>query len=296
MSTPVAAPLTPEQITRRSGSSFNVSFLFLERPRRQALTAVYAFCRVIDNAVDEARDAAAGREALAFWGQELERAYTDDGNGAETRLGLGLGEAVRAYGVRREHLREILAGVAMDLDPVDYQTVADLRGYCFKVASAVGLACLPILGADPDRDQAYAKHLGMALQFTNILRDLRTDAEQGRVYVPRELRSRAGIADGDACGWLSGTGPGAAYQPGGPIAQVVDLMADLAREHFAKSKAALPKPMVSGLLVAEIMAAVYTDLLRRVQARGGNLGVPPPRISRWRKLYLAIRTRLRGHR
>ena len=92
-----------------------------------------------------------------------------------------LAGAVRTYGVRREHLREILTGVAMDLDPVDYQTVADLEGYCFKVASAVGLACLPIFGADPDRDQGYARHLGMALQFTNILRDLRIDAEHGRI-------------------------------------------------------------------------------------------------------------------
>ncbi|MHC4920946.1 MAG: phytoene/squalene synthase family protein [Planctomycetota bacterium] len=253
---------------------------------------------MIDNAVDEATDAAAGRDALAFWEQELERAYADDPetDDPETKVGLGLRDAARAYGVRREHLQEILAGVAMDLEPVDYQTVADLEGYCFKVASAVGLACLPILGAHPDRDQAYARHLGMALQFTNILRDLRTDAEQSRIYVPRELRAAAGITDDDARSWLAGSGPPTAYAPAGPIARVVNLMVDLADEHFAKSRAALPDPKPPGLLVAEIMAAVYLDLLDRVRMRGGDLRAPPPRVPRWRKLYLALRTRLRGHR
>ena len=297
MSTPLAAPLTPEQITRQAGSNFSVSFLFLDRPRRQALTAIYAFCRVIDNAVDDARGDAAAREALAFWERELELAYTaDDAQRLETKVGLGLREAVCGYGVRREDLQEILAGVAMDLDPVDYETVADLEGYCLKVASAVGLACLPILGADRDRDQAYARHLGMALQFTNILRDLRTDAQQGRVYVPRELRSAAGIADADGRNWLAGTGPRSAYEQGGPVARLVDRMADLADVHFSKSKSLLPNPTVPGLLVAEVMAAVYVDLLQRVRARGGNLLASAPQVPGWRKLYLALRTRLRGNR
>ena len=297
MSMPLAAPLTPEQITRQAGSNFSVSFLFLDRPRRRALTAIYAFCRVIDNAVDDARDHAAAREALAFWGRELELAYTvDDAQRLETRVGLGLREAVRGYGVRREDLQEILAGVAMDLDPVDYETVADLEGYCLKVASAVGLACLPILGADRDRDQAYARHLGMALQFTNILRDLRTDAQQGRIYVPRELRSAAGIDDGDGRSWLSGLGPRTAYEPTGPVARLVDKMADLADAHFLKSRSLLPDPTVPGLLVAKVMAAVYVDLLQRVRAKGGNLLAPPTKVPGWRKLYLALRTRLRGNR
>jgi len=297
MSSPLAAPLTPEQITRQAGSSFSVSFLFLDRPRRRALTAIYAFCRVIDNAVDEARNDEVAREALAFWGRELELAYAgDDTQQPETKVGLGLGEAARGYGVRQEDVQEILAGVAMDLDPVDYETVADLEGYCLKVASAVGLACLPILGADRDRDQAYARHLGMALQFTNILRDLRTDAQQGRIYVPRELRSAAGIADADGRSWLAGTGPRTAYEQGGPVARLVDRMADLADAHFSKSKSLLPNPTVPGLLVAEVMAAVYVDLLQRVRAKGGNLLASAPRVPGWRKLYLALRTRLRGNR
>lgn len=297
MSVPLAAPLTPEQITRQAGSSFSVSFLFLDRPRRRALTAIYAFCRVVDNAVDDARNDAAAREALAFWGRELELAYTgDDTQRLQTKVGLGLREAARGYGVRQEDLQEILAGVAMDLEPVDYETVADLQGYCFKVASAVGLACLPILGADRDRDRAYARHLGMALQFTNILRDLRADAQQGRIYVPRELRSAAGIADGDGRRWLAGLGPANVYEPGGPVARVVKKMADLTDAHFSKSRSLLPDPTVPGLLVAEVMAAVYVDLLQRVRARGGNLLVSAPRVPGWRKLYLALRTRLRGNR
>jgi 15-cis-phytoene synthase len=302
MSTPVAAPLTPEQITRQAGSNFSVSFLFLDRPRRRALTAIYAFCRVIDNAVDDSLDdddagRAGAREALAFWGRELELAYSTGGSQRpETKVGIGLREAARGYGVRQEDLAEILAGVAMDLEPVDYQTMADLERYCQKVASAVGLACLPILGADRDRDGAYARHLGMALQLTNILRDLRADAQQGRVYVPRELRSAAGIADADGGRWLSGSGPPAAYEQGGPVARLVGKMADLADGHFSKSRSLLPDPAAPGLLVAEVMAAVYVDLLQRVRARGGNLLAPAPQVPGWRKLYLALRTRLRGHR
>jgi len=305
MSTPLAAALTPEQITRRAGSNFSVSFLFLDRPRRRALTAIYAFCRVVDNAADDAAPAEA-REALAFWERELELAYAGDGvAGAQepkprpqTKVGVGLREAARGYGVRREDLAEIVAGVAMDLDPVDYETLADLETYCLKVASAVGLACLPVLGADRDRDQAYARHLGLALQYTNILRDLRTDAQQGRIYAPRDLRSAAGIPDtaGEAGRWLAGTGPRAAYADRGPLARMVERMADVADSHFLKSRSLLPEPAAPGLLVAEVMAAIYVDLLQRVRARGGNLLAPAVQVPGWRKLYLALRTRLRGHR
>lgn len=294
MSTPLATPLTPEQITRQAGSNFSISFLFLDRPRRRALTAIYAFCRVIDNAVDDA-DAPEAREALAFWGRELELAYAKDQR-PETKVGLGIREAARGYGVRREDLEEILAGVAMDLKPVDYETVVDLESYCLKVASAVGLACLPVLGADRDRDQGYARHLGLALQFTNILRDLRTDAQQGRIYAPRELRSAVGMADTEACAWLGGAGPSSAYESNGPVARLVERVAELADTHFQRSRSLLPEPAAPGLLVAEVMAAIYVDLLARVRARGGNLLAPVPQVPGWRKLYLALRTRLRGHR
>lgn len=300
MGAPLATPLTPEQITRQAGSNFSISFLFLDRPRRRALTAIYAFCRVIDNVVDEARGdagAAEAREALAFWGRELELAYAgDESQRPETKVGLGLREAARGYGVRKEDLLEILSGVAMDLEPVDYETAADLETYCLKVASAVGLACLPVLGADRDRDQAYARHLGLALQLTNILRDLRVDAHQGRIYVPRELRAAVGVPDGEARAWLGGSGPASAYEANGPLAQLVERMADLADAHFQRSSSLLPEPAAPGLLVAEVMAAIYVDLLRRVRARSGDLLAPMPHVPGWRKLYLALRTRLRGHR
>ncbi len=261
---PVAAPLSPKQIARRSGSSFLVSFAFLAPPRRRALTAVYAFFRVIDDAVDEIEDPVAAREQLDVWKQELERVYTGT---PTTELGRSLAAAVQDYGVRREHLQEVLSGVEIDLGSPSFDDLEAMEGYCGKVASAVGLACLSVMGVSGPSAERYADRLGKALQVTNILRDLRSDAEVGRVYVPRDWLHEESVDPQ----WLCGTGPAEAYADGGPVHRIVQRLAEVAETRFAEATEALPRDAARPLLPARIMAGIYRDLLRKVRRRRGDL-------------------------
>jgi phytoene synthase len=202
-------------------------------------------------------------------------------------------EAVRLFGVQLRHLREVIAGVAMDIEPKGFDTLAELDGYCLKVASAVGQACLPVFGAHSDRAKSYAEELGLALQLTNVLRDLRGDAEEGRVYAPREHLTRYGVDPA----WLRGDGPASAYADGGGIDRMVAELVGVARARFARASALLPPAERRALLPAEVMAVVYAALLEQIAARGGHIDRPGrPRISRRRKAWLALRTWLRGRR
>jgi len=288
MSVPVAAPLSPEQIARRSGSSFLVSFGFLQPRRRRGLTAVYAFCRVVDDAVDDARDAEQAREHLEFWRKELEAAY---GGTPATELGRSLRQVREEFGVRAEYLREVLEGVAMDLDPPAYQDLGDLERYCYKVASAVGLACLSVFGVSGEDAETYADRLGKALQLTNILRDLKGDAKGGHVYVPQDWLRQTGVEPE----WLEGEGPDDAYASGGPVDRLVRLFVAAARTRYSEAEAALMRLSRRDrrrLLPARIMGAVYRDLLGALERRGGDLRLPPVRVRKRRKLFLALKTAL----
>ncbi len=300
MTLPLAAPLTPEEITRRSGSSFLVSFLVLEPPRRAALTSIYAFCRVVDDAVDDAASPAQGEASLEFWRQELALAYATQSQPQtdipQTKVGQGIRQAAQQFGVQQSHLQEIVAGMAMDLQACQYPDLQSLENYCYKAASAVGLACLPVLGGDPGKDSVYAESLGKALQFTNILRDLRRDAEVGRVYAPQDMLQALGVPAGQELAWLSGSGPDSAYAKDGPMHQLVQQLGLVAEQHYAKAAAAFRRPTPAGLMAAEIMGAVYRQLLQAVYRRAGDLRAPLPRVPRWQKLYLALRTRMRGRR
>jgi phytoene synthase len=283
-----AATLSPREITRRSGSSFTVSFGFLSLERREALTAIYAFCRVVDDAVDDAPDPAAGRTALAFWNDELARAALGE---ARSAVGIAIGDAMRRFGVEQRHLQSVADGVAMDLDEVAYSTFDELRLYCFRVASSVGLACLPVFGATGEAAERYATDLGLALQHTNILRDQRSDAEQRRIYVPRELLDPHGVESA----WLEGRGPAEVYRPGGPMATVAQAMAARARSHFDLAVAALGEVEPGarrGLLPAEVMGAVYREVLVRLERLGGEIcRRRRVRVPSWRKLWLALGVR-----
>jgi len=286
MSGPVSAPLSPERIASGSKSSFLVSFAVLERPRREALTSIYAFCRVVDDVADRGGDPVAAAEELQFWAAELSRAE----NGQPvTEVGRALRHAMQEYGVDRRHLDNVLAGMRQDLDGPQIETFADLEQYCYRVASSVGLACLPVFGASGAAAEIYAARLGQALQITNILRDLRVDAEIGRVYVPTELLTACGVE----VDWLLGRGPDEVYRDDGPVARMVRPLITLAHVHFGATDNCDPA-LRKKLLPAEIMGAVYRELLARVEERGADVCRPPlVRLSRWRKLWIAWRARRR---
>ncbi|MEM7205239.1 MAG: squalene/phytoene synthase family protein [Planctomycetota bacterium] len=287
---PEVAALEPGQIARRSGSSFLVSFSALAPDRAAALTAIYAFCRVVDDAVDDAIDATTAAAELAFWRDELERAAA---GAPRSAVGHALREAVHELGVQPRWLHNVVDGVAADLQPVDLATVAELERYCFLVAGSVGLACLPVFGVSEQEGERYAIELGHALQLTNVLRDLATDARLGRVYAPLDLRQRHGVeAD-----WLAGGGPADVYVAGGPVARLATDLAERAEARFAAAASAAtgPPDLQNQLLPAEIMGAVYHELLVRLAKRGGSICVSPRvRVPRWRKLWIATAARRRA--
>jgi phytoene/squalene synthetase len=280
---PPGARLQPAEVTRRSGSSFLTGFLCLDRRRRAGMVAVYAFCRVADDAVDEAPDVATGERHLAFWRAELDAAAAAR---AATPIGRALQGAMQEFGVPVAPLADLLDGVATDLAPHAFADEAELERYCYRVASAVGLACLPVLGADSPGARGFANALGQALQRTNILRDLAADARAGRCYVPTTWLTEAGVT----LDWLRGEGPVTVYTETGPVAHVRERLAASAHEQFLIAHAALralPTRERRALVPARIMGAIYAQLLTRLEELGGDVRGPSLRVPRSTKLWLA---------
>lgn len=292
----VVADLAPAEIAARSGSNFLIGFACLGRERRAGMTAIYAFCRVADDAVDDAPDAAEARAALQFWRDELDRAAAgataadrSDGERPRTGVGRALRDTFARFGGGPAPLHALLDGMAMDLDAATFADLPRLLVYCDRVASAVGLACLPVLGADGDLAEDYAVQLGRALQLTNVLRDLAADARVGRRYVPADRLAAHGVDPT----WLDGSGPAHVYAPGGPVERLCRDLADAAAAHFAGATALLrrmPRRTRRRLMPARIMGAVYGDLLRRLRRRGGAIGGARVRVPKPRKLWLLCRT------
>jgi phytoene synthase len=282
--TPPDADLDPGAITQRSGSNFLAGFVCLDKARRDAMTVIYAFCRVVDDAVDDAPDVATGRGRLAFWQQELSRC---DGGAPQTPVGQALAQAVRDFSIPIGPLEDLIAGCAMDLDSEGIADQEQLELYCYRVASAVGIACLPVLGATGRGAEQFAHDLGQALQFTNVLRDLRGDAEEGRCYAPKTWLAEFGITPLD----LLGNGDANHYTAGGGVSRLCQRMAEIARQRFAGARSALqklPRNERRALVAARIMGAIYGDLLRQLEQRGGDLGQSRARVPRGRKIWLAL--------
>jgi len=177
------------RLTRKSRSNFFYAFLCLPRAQREAIYACYAFCRIVDDAVDLGQDRTAQRAELARWRDEIARVY--EGR-AEHPAGQRLQVALRRFPIPRTALEEIIAGVEMDLDHPTYETWDALYPYCYRVASAVGLCCIEIFGYSDPRAREYAVNLGIALQLTNILRDVQVDARAGRTYLPQATSGASG--------------------------------------------------------------------------------------------------------
>ena len=282
--TPPDADLSPHEITQKSGSNFLAGFVCLDRARRAAMTVIYAFCRVVDDAVDDAPDVATGRGRLAFWQQELGRCDVAE---PRTPVGQALAQAIRDFSIPIEALEDLIAGCAMDLDSDGIADQEELELYCYRVASAVGIACLPVLGATGNHAEQFAHDLGQALQFTNVLRDLRSDAEEGRCYAPKTWLAEFGITSAD----LLGNGDAKHYAAGGGIARLCQRMAGIARQRFAGAREALqklPHHQRRALVAARIMGSIYGDLLRQLEQRGGDLAQSRARVSRGRKIWLAL--------
>ncbi len=243
------------QKTKDSGSNFYYSFLFLPRPRREAMYTVYTFCHELDATVDHPAPGVNPCDQLAQWRREVEAAYQGTPQHPVT---ISLAEHARNLDIPRDYFQELITGIEMDLTIRRYATFEDLYPYCYRVASIVGLICLKVFGTTDPRARDYAINLGMAFQLTNIIRDVGTDAERNRIYVPQEDLARFNYSENQL---LVKT-----YSP--QFIQLMEFQATRAHDYYRKAQtvyATLSSANRQSLLPAEIMRAIYFSLLTRVE-------------------------------
>ena len=266
-------------------TNFYYSFLVLPAEKRRAIIAVWDFCRAVDDAVDEIgeRDPASAAEEVARWRTELAACF--GGGDPVTRQGRALVPVIARFHLQREPFQALIEGVEMDLGSRRYETFDDLYQYCIRVASAVGLICLDIFGARETAARPYAIDLGVALQLTNILRDVAGDLERGRIYIPTADLRTAGCAESDL------RAATAARTLTSPRLQVLlRLQAQRARDYYARAAAALPPRDANRLVAAEIMAAIYREVLERIERRDYDVFSDEVRIPRPRRALIAVVT------
>lgn len=264
-------------LVRKSRSSFYYSFLLLPRPKRDAIYAVYALCRAVDDIADDPGDVEAKAERLKGWREELDRCYAGRPTHPITRA---LRDCLNRYPIPKGYFEELIAGVEMDLTITRYRTFADLRRYCYRVASVVGLICIEIFGYRHEGTKEYAINLGLALQLTNILRDLKTDGRRGRIYLPQEDLERFGVSEDDL---LQGR-----YTPG--FFALMRFEADRAREYFRLAAESLPSEDRKSMASAEVMGRIYRETLETIARKEFRVFEDRIALSRARKIRLALTT------
>jgi len=260
-------------------TSFYYSFLVLPAEQRRAIVAVWDFCRAVDDAVDEAPSSTgpSGSAGVTFWRGELARCY--NGVPPSTEQGRSLQPFIAPFDLPRAAFDDVIDGVAMDLERTAYATFDELFEYCRRVASAVGLICLRIFGCSGPRAAEYALNLGVALQLTNILRDIKSDLERGRVYLPQEDLARAGCTVADLAAGVASE----------PVRRLIAFECRRAHEFYGRARAALAPEDRRRLVAAEIMRAVYFETLRRIERSGYDVFTARARVARPRQALIALR-------
>ena len=278
-------------------TSFYYSFLVLPPRKRRAIVAVWDFCRAVDDAVDDVvpeeewvgglSDEARGRAVaqLAMWRAELDACYSAEGGndagrrGPRTTQGRALQPYIREFSLPRTPFEELIDGVAMDLAHARYPTFEALAEYCRRVASTVGLICIEIFGYRDPATRAYAVNLGMALQLTNIIRDVAVDLRQGRLYLPVEDLVRFGVTE-------------EALRHGRvtpPVRELLRYECGRARDYYRCAAAALPAADAGSLVAAEIMGGIYFGILRRIERAGYDVFRRRIRMPRPHRALIALR-------
>jgi phytoene synthase len=238
-------------ITRQSKSNLALAFVSLDRERKRDITVFYAFCRVIDDIADFSElSVVEKRVRLAKWRKMLRVAAPD-----EPLLARDVRQLIAKYSLPLAMLEEIIAGVEMDLSTVRYPTFEELRVYCYRVASAVGLVSIEIFGYRNPRCKQYAIELGLALQMTNIIRDVGSDVQNNRIYLPQEELARFRYSETELT----------QREHNERFVELMEFQARRARQFFANAAAALPAEDRRAMAPAEIMGSVYRGLLRRIE-------------------------------
>lgn len=262
-------------LARREARNFYPAFRLLPGDQRRAMCALYAFMRIADDLSDEVGAVEEKRRRLADWRQSMRQALT----GAYAHPAHpALHHAVTTFAIPAAYLEAVIDGVEMDLTAVSYATFDDLRRYCWHVASAVGLACIHIWGFRGERAKEYAEAAGIAFQLTNILRDLKEDAGRGRVYLPREDLERFGY---DAKGLQQGVRDES-------FRALMRFEVARARSCYEHAMAIAPLLDRAGRAVFLLMSRTYQSLLDEIETADYDVFSRRVRVSRWRKLMLAI--------
>lgn len=278
MSRPATAANTYcQEKAAASGSSFYYSFLFLEPVRRQAITALYAFCREVDDVVDECPDPALAQTKLAWWRGELDELYA----GSPTHpVTLALQEAMQSFSLPHEQLTEIIDGMEMDLHQARYVDFKSLHLYCYRVASVVGLLAAEIFGYSDRRTLKYAHDLGLAFQLTNIVRDVGEDARRGRIYLPLDELQRFDVTESDLIE--------SRYSE--KFSALMRFQIERARAMYAQAFAQLPAADRRSQRAGLVMAAIYQSTLDEIERDGYRVLHQRIALTPLRKLWIAGRT------
>jgi phytoene synthase len=273
--------MTPDEYCQQkaaaSGSSFYYSFLFLPPERRRAITALYAFCREVDDVVDETSDAQLAAAKLAWWRVEVGNLFAGNPQHPVTKA---LSPHRKPFGITQEKLNDIIDGMEMDLTQTRYLDWPGLERYCYRVASVVGLLAAGIFGFRDPRTLDYARELGLAFQLTNIIRDVGEDARKNRIYLPMADLREFGVPAADILN--SRESP--------EFHKLMAFEAARAREHYENAMQALPagdrKPQRPGL----IMAAIYRALLEEIERDGFRVLTQRTSLTPLRKFWIAWKT------
>jgi phytoene synthase len=273
--------MTPDQYCQQqaaqSGSSFYYSFLFLPDVRRRAITALYAFCREVDDVVDECADPALARTKLAWWRTEVANLYAGRPQHPVTQA---LAPHVEPFGIRQELLNDILDGMEMDLDAVRYPDFTALASYIHRVAGVVGLLAARIFGFRNDRTLEYAERLGTAFQLTNIVRDVGEDARKGRIYIPADELARFDVPAADILG----------LRQTDAFAALMRFQIERAENSYREALALLPAEDRRAQRPGLVMAAIYRALLEEIRRDGCHVLSRRIALTPIRKLWIAWRT------
>ncbi|HSX20777.1 MAG TPA: presqualene diphosphate synthase HpnD [Gammaproteobacteria bacterium] len=262
-----------------SGSSFYYSFLFLPPEQRAAITAVYAFCREIDDVVDECSDTTVASTKLKWWASEIDRVFLGQ---PQHPVGVALHQALQKFPLQRIWFDQIMQGMTMDLHYQGYQTYEDLNLYCHCVASTVGMLAATIFGYKNPSTLEYAKQLGMAFQMINIVRDIGEDARRGRIYIPEEELAAFGISPADILQ--------AKNSKSDKLHALLAKQAQLARDYYASALSLLAPEDRASQRSGLIMAKIYFTILSEIER--ANFAVLKHKISITpiRKLWIAWRS------
>jgi phytoene synthase len=277
--------MTPDQYCQdkaaSSGSSFYSSFRFLPKDKRRAITALYAFCREVDDVVDECADPNVARTTLNWWRNEVAAIY---GGAPQHPVGRALQPLVQQFNLAQEHLLEIIDGMEMDLDQHSYPDFKSLQLYCYRVASVVGLLAAEIFGYTDRKTLKYAHDLGIAFQLTNIIRDVGEDARRGRIYLPQDELAQFGVHSHDILD----------AKETREFHKLMEFQVARAQQFYAQALEELPGVDRKAQRTGLIMAAIYRATLDELVASGCHVLRERVSLGTGYKLWLAITTWLKN--